>query len=50
MITCSACGYQNPDGTEYCDACGVELQTVISSSQAPTLILPQTSAPQPIPQ
>ncbi|MFM6620199.1 MAG: FHA domain-containing protein [Dolichospermum sp.] len=54
MITCSACGYENPDGTEFCDACGSELQgvapTVLSSPQAPTVIQPQTPAPQPIPQ
>ncbi|BAY99829.1 FHA domain containing protein [Tolypothrix tenuis PCC 7101] len=56
MITCSACGYdQNPDGAEFCDACGSELQevatTVIPSSQAPTVIQPQTPPPPPqIPQ
>lgn len=50
MITCSACGYdQNPDGAEFCDACGSELQgvapTVISSPQTPTVIQPQTPPP-----
>jgi rRNA maturation endonuclease Nob1 len=29
MITCTACGYdQNSDNTEFCNACGSELQTV----------------------
>ena len=54
MITCSACGYdKNPDGSEFCDACGSELQavaeTVISSPQAATVIQSQTPQPQ-IPQ
>ncbi|MBD2456689.1 FHA domain-containing protein [Nostoc sp. FACHB-87] len=53
MIICSACGYENQDSSEYCDACGSELQavaaTVIPSPQAPTLIEEQIPAP-PIPQ
>ncbi|NEO40378.1 MAG: FHA domain-containing protein [Moorea sp. SIOASIH] len=44
MITCSICGYdKNPEGTEFCEACGSELpfQTqVATQSQAPTLIQP----------
>ena len=28
MITCAVCGYdKNPDGSEFCDACGAELST-----------------------
>lgn len=26
MITCTACGYENPDDLDFCDACGVELE------------------------
>ena len=53
MIICSTCGYENQDGSEFCDACGSELQevaaVVISSPQAATVIQPQTPPPQ-IPQ
>ncbi len=42
MITCTACGYdKNPDNTEYCDACGSELQAVTVTQpprEAPTVI------------
>ncbi|AFW96130.1 FHA domain-containing protein [Anabaena sp. 90] len=53
MIICSACGYENQDSAEFCEACGSELQelaaTVIASPQDPTIIQPQTPPPQ-IPQ
>ncbi|NET73195.1 MAG: FHA domain-containing protein [Sphaerospermopsis sp. SIO1G2] len=49
MITCSACGYdKNPDSAEFCEACGSELQaapTLTSSSQAPTVVQPETLQP-----
>ncbi|WP_424097527.1 FHA domain-containing protein [Moorena producens] len=42
MITCSTCGYdKNEKGTEFCEACGSELQSqtqVAPESQAPTVI------------
>lgn len=45
MITCTACCYdKNPDDAEYCDACGSELQAVVTP--APTVIQPQISSPQ----
>lgn len=48
MIICTACCYdKNPDDAEYCDACGSELQAVVTP--APTVIQPQISSPQ-IPQ
>ena len=47
MITCSACGYdKNPDGSEFCDACGSELEGAIASTVAPT----QIQSPDPISQ
>jgi pSer/pThr/pTyr-binding forkhead associated (FHA) protein len=52
MITCTACGYdQNPDNTEFCNACGSELQTVptlqpkIEPVLAPTVIQPTIPEP-----
>lgn len=50
MITCAACGYdKNPDDTEYCDACGSELQLIAApistSSFAPTFIQPPIPQP-----
>lgn len=51
MITCSACGYENKDNTEFCDACGSELEPIATnnitnnisnnnlySAQAPTVV------------
>lgn len=41
MITCSACGYENQDNAEFCDACGSELQPVVNklySPEAPTVV------------
>jgi FHA domain len=51
MIICTACGYdKNPDGAEYCDACGSELQAVVAptptSPQAPTVIQPPIPEPE----
>jgi hypothetical protein len=52
MITCTVCGYdQNLDHSEFCNACGSELQTIVTPqpkiepSLAPTVILPTTSQP-----
>ena len=48
MINCTVCGYdKNPDGSEFCDACGAELQ----STPAPvsdTPIEPSTPISQPV--
>ncbi|BAQ60132.1 FraH-related protein [Geminocystis sp. NIES-3708] len=43
-ITCNVCGYdQNPDGLEFCDACGAELTyTTVPTSPS---IFPLTSEP-----
>jgi hypothetical protein len=31
MINCTVCGYdKNPDGSEFCDACGAELQSTVA--------------------
>jgi FHA domain len=44
-ITCNVCGYeQNPEGAEFCDACGAELAT--ASAEAPNSPTPpQITAP-----
>ena len=48
MITCSTCGYdQNPEDSEFCGACGSELQSITTT--APTVIQPEIPSPQ-IPQ
>ena len=52
MITCTVCGYdQNSDNSEFCNACGSELQAIITPqpkidiSLAPTVILAPTPQP-----
>ena len=54
MITCSTCGYdKNPEGTEFCDACGSELQSsteVTTESVAPTRIQPPDPFPSTTPE
>jgi hypothetical protein len=49
MITCPTCGYdKNPEGTEFCEACGSELPSQTQAtpeSQAPTQIQPPESPP-----
>lgn len=40
MITCSVCNTQNPDGTQYCEGCGVELTAAATSPTAPTIAEP----------
>ncbi len=48
MITCSACGYdKNPDGSEFCDACGSELEVAVASTVPPTQIQPPETISQP---
>ena len=53
MITCAFCGYdKNPDGSEFCDACGAELQStepVPSPTPQPTPPPPQPTPPIPQP-
>ena len=42
-ISCTTCGYdKNPDGSEFCDACGAEL---LATSASPTLIQTPTVEP-----
>lgn len=58
MIDCTVCGYdKNPDGSEFCDACGAELLGVVAEptpevaiEPAVTIIEPEeTLIPQPTP-
>lgn len=48
-VTCSACGYdKNPDGTEFCDACGSEIAgPVIEVTPEP--VVPAPVVPNPAP-
>ncbi len=58
-ITCDACGYDNVEGTEFCEACGSELTVATPEPEptpepAPTPTptsdpTPATSEPEPIP-
>ena len=43
-ITCDACGYENVEGTEFCEACGSELTV---ATPAPTPSTPEPSEPSP---
>ena len=48
MITCTVCGYdKNPDGLEFCDACGAELQSTAPSLE--TVEIEDTSISTPPP-
>jgi hypothetical protein len=50
MITCTACGYdQNPENTEFCNACGSELQTITTTPNIEPSIVPTVIQP-PLPQ
>lgn len=51
MIVCKVCGTENPDGTQYCESCGVELtpatpEPVVTEAPAPEPVVTETSAPQ----
>ena len=52
MIVCKVCGSENPDGTQYCESCGVELspapKTIVSETAAPQPDVTETAAPQPV--
>jgi hypothetical protein len=53
-ITCNVCGYeQNPDGAEFCDACGAELATatvtISTPPSAPPIPTPVVNIPAPAP-
>lgn len=43
-LHCSVCSTENPDGTTYCEGCGVEL------SSSPTPPAPEIPAPPPLPE
>ncbi len=43
MIVCKVCGTENPDGTQYCESCGVEL-----TPAAPEPVVTETPAPEPV--
>lgn len=44
MIVCKVCGTENPDGTQYCESCGVEL----TPAAAPEPGVTEAPAPQPV--
>ncbi|CAD5989260.1 FHA domain-containing protein [Planktothrix tepida] len=45
-VSCSACGYENLDGTEFCEACGAELLASVTVTEVAT---PDYSMPPSIP-
>ena len=50
MINCTVCGYdKNPDGSEFCDACGAELQSAVVEPTNDVVIEPPTLIPTPEP-
>lgn len=48
-VTCSVCGTINPEGTQYCEGCGVELDTESAgpSNQAQPTQSPSIPSPEP---
>ena len=34
MIKCPSCGYENVDGTQFCEGCGEELSTISAAAPA----------------
>ena len=50
-VTCARCGTQNPDGNQFCQACGTPLAMVAAQPSAPPSALPGPPAapPQPPP-
>lgn len=49
MINCTVCGYdKNPDGSEFCDACGAELQSAVAEPTNDVTVEPPTLTPQPV--
>lgn len=49
MITCSVCGTQNPDGTQYCEGCGVELTSTTAAPENPPAPAPEAAPAEPNP-
>lgn len=45
MIVCKVCGTENPDGTQYCESCGVELTP--EAAPAPEPVVTETPASEP---
>ncbi|MDJ0742170.1 MAG: FHA domain-containing protein [Xenococcaceae cyanobacterium MO_167.B27] len=49
MITCTVCGYdKNPDGSEFCDACGAELQSTVAAPTNNATVDPFVPTSQPL--
>jgi pSer/pThr/pTyr-binding forkhead associated (FHA) protein len=51
MIVCKVCGTENPDGTQYCESCGVELTPEAAPpepvvTETPASELPAQAAPE----
>jgi hypothetical protein len=45
MTVCHVCGTENPEGTKFCEGCGVELSAAPSSAVAAPVIAPVDAAP-----
>jgi len=43
-LTCARCGAQNPDGNQYCQACGTPLSAVAAGALTPPSVAPLPSA------
>ena len=49
MINCTVCGYdKNPDGSEFCDACGAELQSTVAAPTNNATVDPPMPTSQPL--
>src|SRR5665213_2535620 len=47
MATCARCGTQNPDGNQFCQACGTPLAVAAPAMSAP--LPPPPGSPAPLP-
>jgi len=51
MINCTVCGYdKNPDGSEFCDACGAELPSTVAEPTPKVAIEPAVTTIEPEPE
>lgn len=48
MMLCKVCATDNPDGTQYCESCGVELTPETSQAPAQEPAVTETTAPPPV--
>src|SRR5882672_10480899 len=48
-VTCARCGTQNPDGNQFCQACGTPLAVAVAAPPAAAPTAPAMPGPPPMP-